>query len=194
MGNARLHTGLKILDAKNTTTTNKTRVSSGFVCSCLQQVFHGWKENKRAGCIPLKVKIISGLKSSWCSCLWIFQRLFQSDFHNQFTVLPSGPPHLSDPSMVAYRQGYLGNQRELHAHILITRNWVVSYCDFPTYTLLPHSSIYTLKTMPPLFSLFSSRQTGRRTSEDPTQYLNDNQEKIVSKQSCGDCSDNILSH
>ena len=73
MGNARLHTGLtkqreNILDAKNTKTKNKTRVSSGFVCSCLQQVFHGWKENKRAGCIPLKVQIISGLKSNWCSC------------------------------------------------------------------------------------------------------------------------------
>ena len=131
MGNARLHTGLtkqreNILDAKNTKTKNKTRVSSGFVCSCLQQVFHGWKENKRAGCIPLKVQIISGLKSNWCSCLGILRKLFQSDFHNQLTVLPSGPPHLSDPSMVAYRQGYLGNQRELHAHILITRNWVVS--------------------------------------------------------------------
>ena len=93
---------------KNTTTSNKTRVSSGFVCSCLQQVFHGWKENKRAGCIPLKVKMISGLKSDCLSCK-SWRKLFQSDFHNQFTVLPSGPPHLSDPSMVAYRQGYLGN-------------------------------------------------------------------------------------
>ena len=107
-------------------TKNKTRVSPSIAWSCLQQVFHGWKENKRAGCIPLKVQIISGLKSNWCSCLWILRKLFQSDFHNQLTVLPSGPPHLSDPSMVAYRQGYLGNQRELHAHILITRNWVVS--------------------------------------------------------------------
>ena len=97
------------LDAKNTTTKNKTRVSSGFVCSCLQQVFHGWKENKRAGCVPLKVKIISGLKSNSFSCLWILRKHFQSDFHNQLNVLASGPPHLSDPSMVAYRQGYLGN-------------------------------------------------------------------------------------
>ena len=72
MGNARLHTGLtkkKDIFRCKKYKKNKTRVSSGFVCNCLQQVFHGWKENKRAGCIPLKVKIIPGLKSNWFSCL-----------------------------------------------------------------------------------------------------------------------------